>query len=122
MFVNQSMLADIEQIRSADINSDFPADYPGDVARGTSDHDPQFAAYSNLPTIDRLEELVKYYDANGMITGNNTTRILLDRLERARRFQENGKNDAYVSQLQAFIGHRSTTLPHNSSRKRRRIR
>jgi hypothetical protein len=44
-----------------------------------------------------------YYDANGMITGNNTTRILLDRLERARRFQEHGQYDAYMSQLQAFI-------------------
>ena len=54
-------------------------------------------------TLDRLEELVMYYDSNGMITGNNTTRILLDRLERARRFHQNGKQDAYMSQLQAFI-------------------
>jgi predicted extracellular nuclease len=103
MFANGPLTTDLQQFRSAHINSDFPADYPGDVARGTSDHDPQFAVYSNLPTIDRLEELVKYYDAEGMITGNNTTSILLDRLEKARRFEENGKHDAYVSQLQAFI-------------------
>jgi predicted extracellular nuclease len=103
IFTNQSMLSDLEQIRSAHINSDFPADYPGDVARGTSDHDPQLASFSDLPTIDRLEELVRYYDANGMITGNNTTSILLDRLEKASRFQQNGQKDAYMSQLQAFI-------------------
>jgi predicted extracellular nuclease len=103
IFTNQPMRADLEQIRSAHINSDFPADYPDDVARGTSDHDPQVASFSDLPTIDRLESLVMYYDANGMITGNNTTTILLDRLEKARRFQQNGQQDAYMDQLQAFI-------------------
>ena len=43
MFVNQPLLADLQQFRIAHINSDFPADYPGDVARGTSDHDPNVA-------------------------------------------------------------------------------
>ena len=102
IFANQSMLGDLEQFRSAHINSDFPADYPGDVARGTSDHDPQVASFYNLPTIDRLEALVEYYADNGMITGNNTLRILLDRLERARRFKAGGKQSAYEAQLQAF--------------------
>ena len=45
MFVNQPMLADLQQFRIAHINSDFPADYPGDVARGTSDHDPNVASF-----------------------------------------------------------------------------
>lgn len=45
MFVNQAMLADLAQFRVAHINSDFPADYPGDVARGTSDHDPNVATF-----------------------------------------------------------------------------
>ncbi|OGN72169.1 MAG: hypothetical protein A2X25_00450 [Chloroflexi bacterium GWB2_49_20] len=103
IFVNQVMRTDLQQVRIAHINSDFPADYPDDVARGTSDHDPNAATFSNLPTIDRLQELVLYYDANGMITGKNTTRILLDWLERALRYQQNGKQDAYQSQLQAFI-------------------
>ena len=39
------MLADLQQFRIAHINSDFPADYPGDVARGTSDHDPNVATF-----------------------------------------------------------------------------
>jgi len=37
------MLLNLHQVEIAHINSDFPADYPGDVARGTSDHDPMVA-------------------------------------------------------------------------------
>jgi hypothetical protein len=53
MFVNPSMLADLQQFRIAHINSDFPADYPGDVARGTSDHDPNVATFviNDPPTV-----------------------------------------------------------------------
>ena len=47
MFVNAPMLADLQQFRIAHINSDFPADYPNDVARGTSDHDPNVAVFEN---------------------------------------------------------------------------
>jgi len=103
MFVNQPMLADMNQFRIAHINSDFPADYPDDVARGTSDHDPNLAAFTDLPTIDRLEALVQYYADNGMITGNNTVKILLDRLDKAAEFKANGQQSAYEAQLQAFI-------------------
>jgi predicted extracellular nuclease len=45
MFVNAPMLADLNQYRIAHINSDFPADYPTDLARGTSDHDPNVATF-----------------------------------------------------------------------------
>jgi hypothetical protein len=45
MFINQAMLTDLKEFRIAHINSDFPADYTGDVARGTSDHDPNVAAF-----------------------------------------------------------------------------
>jgi hypothetical protein len=45
MFINQTMLADLKQFRVAHVNSDFPADYPDDVARGTSDHDPNVATF-----------------------------------------------------------------------------
>ena len=37
------------------------------------------------------------------ITGNNTTRILLDRLDRAERFYEEGKQAAFEAQMRAFI-------------------
>jgi predicted extracellular nuclease len=55
MFMNQALLSNLYQVRIAHINSDFPADYPGDVARGTSDHDPMVATIywaSFTPTAD----------------------------------------------------------------------
>ncbi|MFZ2095112.1 MAG: PxKF domain-containing protein [Anaerolineales bacterium] len=48
MFVNQPMLASLQQFRIAHINSDFPADYSDDVARGTSDHDPNVATFHTV--------------------------------------------------------------------------
>jgi predicted extracellular nuclease len=45
MFVNLPMLTALTEFRIAHINSDFPADYPGDVGRGTSDHDPNVATF-----------------------------------------------------------------------------
>jgi hypothetical protein len=65
MFVNDLLLADLNQFRIAHINSDFPADYPDDVARGTSDHDPNVATFgifngffmpiANLPEINSVK-------------------------------------------------------------------
>jgi hypothetical protein len=46
LFINGTMLTDLSQFRIAHINSDFPADDPGDVARGTSDHDPNVATFA----------------------------------------------------------------------------
>jgi uncharacterized protein len=102
MFVTPSLLEELVAIRAAHINSDWPKDYLGDGARGTSDHDPQVASYSLLPTLDRLEALVHYYVDNGDITGNKTEKILLDFLERARTYQESGQQSAYLAQLLAF--------------------
>ena len=48
MFVNQTMLADLWHFRIAHINSDFPADYGDDGARGASDHDPNVAIFRLL--------------------------------------------------------------------------
>jgi predicted extracellular nuclease len=45
LFVNAPMLASLGQFRIAHINSDFAADNPGDVARGTSDHDPNAGTF-----------------------------------------------------------------------------
>ena len=46
MFINPTLMLNLNQFRIAHINSDFPADYPGDVARGTSDHDPNVANFA----------------------------------------------------------------------------
>ncbi len=102
MFATPSILGDLVKFRASHINSDFPSDYFDDGPRGTSDHDPQVARYMAL-TLHGLGALVRYYDASGDITGNNTSRILLDRLERAQRYKDAGQQQAYMAQLQAFI-------------------
>jgi hypothetical protein len=103
MFASDAFIGDLSMTRIAHINSDWPADYVGDGPRGTSDHDPHLASYTLLPTLDRMEDLVHYFDASGDILGNKTTKILLDRIERARRFQDAGQQQAYEDQLRAFI-------------------
>lgn len=103
IFVTQSMLDDLVQVRVAHINSDFPADYDGDGPRGTSDHDPNVARYDALPTVEKLMSLVLYYQESGDITGRNTARALINRLIRAGRYRDQGKIAAYEAQLQAFI-------------------
>ncbi len=102
MFINQALKNDLQEFRIAHINSDFPADYPGDAARGTSDHDPNAAAFTNLPSLDKLRALVKFYADNGMISGNNTVKILLNHLDNAAAFLAAGQHSAYQAQLQAF--------------------
>lgn len=101
-FVTAAQRAELRDVRVAHINADWPAAH-SDGARGASDHDPLRARYLLLPTLDRLENLVRSYAANGQISGNNTARILLDRLARAQRFAEQGRHDAYRAQLQALI-------------------
>ncbi|MGW8319699.1 MAG: FIMAH domain-containing protein, partial [Candidatus Promineifilaceae bacterium] len=44
-----------------------------------------------------------YYDATGQISGNRITTILLNRLDRADLYWQEGKLRAYDAQLQAFI-------------------
>lgn len=40
VFVTPSLMDELVQARAAHVNSDWPADYDGDGARGASDHDP----------------------------------------------------------------------------------
>lgn len=103
LFVTPAMLAELAQIRAAHVNADWPADTPGDGPRGLSDHDPQVALFDLMPTVARLEALVRYFDTSGDITGNETARILLDRLARAGEFAARGQQQAYEAQLRAFI-------------------
>jgi predicted extracellular nuclease len=45
VFVTPALFEDLVQARVAHINADWPADFDGEVARGTSDHDPQVARF-----------------------------------------------------------------------------
>jgi len=115
MFVTPSWMNEFVQVNSAHINSDFPADFPGDGPRGTSDHDPLAARYSLLPTLDRLEGLLYYFDSMGEIYGNNTLKIMLDRIDRARKFESKGQMDAYADQLYAFASQAQDFAPDQMS-------
>jgi predicted extracellular nuclease len=43
LFVTESLLEELEQVRVAHVNSDWPARFAGDGPRGASDHDPVVA-------------------------------------------------------------------------------
>jgi hypothetical protein len=115
IFSTPVMEAELAQVWSAHINSDFPADYHGDGPRGTSDHDPLVGLYMLHPTLDRLEALVLYFDARGDIFGVQTTRILLDRIKKAERFKERGKMNAYTDQIYAFASQVQDLAPEQIS-------
>jgi predicted extracellular nuclease len=102
IFLTPSLGAEFEVMQVAHINSDWPADHDGDGPRGTSDHDPQVAVFSLAPTLDRLEALLTTFIESGDISGNNTARILQDRLDRALGYKDSGQTSAYLAQLQAF--------------------
>jgi predicted extracellular nuclease len=102
LFLSRGIHDEFVEIRGAKINADWPAETEMFGRFGASDHDPQIARFLAGPTLERLADLVRHYDADGQITGERTTQILLDRLERAARFLDRGQHDAARSQLEAF--------------------
>ena len=79
-FVTSLLRDQLVQARVTHVNSDFPADTPGDGPRGLSDHDPLVARYELPATVAGLQELIGYYAATGAIGGNNTVSQLLSQL------------------------------------------
>jgi uncharacterized protein len=66
-FVTGALLGELVQARAAHVNADFPADTPGDGARGLSDHDPLVARYELVATVAGVKELLAYYLETGQI-------------------------------------------------------
>jgi hypothetical protein len=99
--VSAALLDELNNVRVAHVNADFPAAYDGDVARGASDHDPQEARYDGDVTIDRLRDLVAYYLDAGMIGPSKLTQ-LTSRLDKAELFYSQGKESAGDAQLIAL--------------------
>jgi uncharacterized protein len=48
LFVTDAVLDNLQQVRVAHINADWPADFAGDGPRGASDHDPTVARFDHL--------------------------------------------------------------------------
>ncbi|SCL40509.1 hypothetical protein GA0074692_5835 [Micromonospora pallida] len=51
LFVNETLHADLVQVRAAHINADWPAEHAGDGSRGSSDHDPQVARFRSRASL-----------------------------------------------------------------------
>jgi predicted extracellular nuclease len=96
-FVNDTLAEDLGQARIAHVNADWPADTPGDGARGASDHDPLVARFDGDVTLERLTALLDYFNATGAISGGNTYRQLRHHLEQAEEKPQTAR-----SHLQAF--------------------
>ena len=94
-FVTDNLLEELVRTRVAHVNADFPADYPGDGARGLSDHDPMSSRFALDATLERLEALLAYYCEHGAITGKNTCGQLQNHLDRVPKVGDD--------QLLAFI-------------------
>ena len=71
----------------------------GNVFFDVSDADFRISSVEAL--LDLLEEFVD----SGDVSGNQTAKNLRATLNRARRFRDQQKTDAYRSQVQAFIDH-----------------
>ncbi|MFL5946666.1 MAG: lamin tail domain-containing protein [Gaiellaceae bacterium] len=105
-FVSDTLSDELGQARIAHVNADWPADAPGDGARGASDHDPLVARFDADVTLDRLVALFEYFNANGAIKGGNTYEQLKAHLDQAA-----AKDETYRSQLQAFANQTAGKAP-----------
>jgi predicted extracellular nuclease len=100
-FVTGPLFEELRQVRVAHVNADWPAAEPGDGARGASDHDPQVARFATVPTVERLQDLVRHLAADGQIAPR-AERILLAALERAATALERGDVRQAEAQLRTF--------------------
>jgi uncharacterized protein len=100
LFVNDNLHRDLIEMRSAHINSDYPADYPagyaGPVARGVSDHDPQVARFRSRPYISVADASV--------VEGNSGTRPLTFTVTLSRPLSQDGLLCAATIDLTATAG------------------
>ncbi|HEX9738537.1 MAG TPA: hypothetical protein VGA91_04840, partial [Candidatus Limnocylindria bacterium] len=101
-FATSDQFTDLVQVRAGHFNADFAADHDGDVARGASDHDPQVARWFTDVTFARLADLALYYGETGQIHKMKQAQALAARVLRAEMFLEQGKVDAFNSQVEAI--------------------
>ncbi len=102
IFVNPALYAELTKMEAAHINSDWTiGEYDG-APRGNSDHDPQIARFHNLVTLEKLIQLVKYFEAEGKITHPKAGTILIAQLEKAVQWKQAGNLPAYNARIWAF--------------------
>jgi predicted extracellular nuclease len=100
-FVTPRLGDELERVRVAHVNADWPADFAGDGPRGASDHDPLVARYDLPSTLAQLQALLDYYEQHGLVDAK-TAGQLRSHLDQAAAKLADGNRTAYRSQLQAF--------------------
>lgn len=99
-FVTEGLFDELNAVRFAHVNADWPAEFDGDGSRGSSDHDPQVARFEAI-TVDALRNLLDYYDEQGAIRGP-VGRLLGRVLDQVERYEERGQDRVARIQLQVF--------------------
>lgn len=112
LFVNSILFNELVKVETAHINADWTiGEYDG-APRGNSDHDPQLARFQNLVTVEKLIELVQYYEVQGKITHPKAGTILIAQLNKAIRWRDIGHIPAYNARIWAFMRIVNAYSPH----------
>ncbi len=74
-FVTPSLGDELERVRVAHVNADWPADHAGDGPRGASDHDPVVARFDLPATLPQLQALLDYYEDAGLVDAKTATQL-----------------------------------------------
>lgn len=101
-FTTDELYGELNGVRFAHINADWPASYDGDGSRGASDHDPQAARFDTLPTLERLLDLVDYLVDAGLVSAEVGDAIK-DRLIGAAATQSDFAMHRQLDLLERFI-------------------
>lgn len=99
-FTTDELFGELNGVRFAHINADWPAAHAGDGSRGASDHDPQAARF-DAARVDAVVNLVEYLLEMGAIDPSKA-RQLLGRLDRVERLVDEGNIGDAQDQLEAF--------------------
>lgn len=101
-FTTDGLFDELNGVRFAHINADWPANYDGDGSRGASDHDPQAARFDTLPTLERLLDLVDYLVEAELVSADIGDSIK-DRLIGAAATQSGFAMNRQLDLLERFI-------------------
>jgi hypothetical protein len=99
-FVTATLDAELNAVRYAHVNADWPAAHGSDGSRGASDHDPQVARF-DLATPEAVVNLVELLVDDGAVDASKAG-LLLMRLERIAALLDAGDTETAADQVEAF--------------------
>jgi len=102
-FTTDELYGELNGVRFAHVNADWPASYDGDGSRGASDHDPQAARFGTLPTLERLLDLVDYYLETGQIGPKGIGEAIKARIEAVLAARTERAAAAQLRELERYL-------------------